>query len=62
MVAPLAESRLEGTRVQELHTWLSSCDSWVLEHRLNGLVAPRHVASSRVRDLTHVSCIGRWIL
>ena len=27
-----------------------------------GLVAPQHVGSSRSRDRTHVSCIGRWIL
>ena len=27
-----------------------------------GLVAPRHVRSSRTRDGTHVSCIGRQIL
>ena len=27
-----------------------------------GLVAPQHVESSRTRDQTHVSCIGRWIL
>ena len=27
-----------------------------------GFVAPRHVASSRIRDWTRVPCIGRWIL
>ena len=27
-----------------------------------GLVAPRHVESSRIRDCTHVPCIGRMIL
>ena len=27
-----------------------------------GLVAPRHVGSSWIRDRTRVSCIGRWIL
>jgi len=27
-----------------------------------GLAAPWHVRSSRIRDRTHVSCIGRWIL
>ena len=27
-----------------------------------GLVAPRHVGSSRTRDRTHVPCIGRRIL
>ena len=42
----------------------SSCGAWVLEHRLNscGLVAPRHVESSQIRNRSHVSCIGRWIL
>ena len=29
---------------------------------LPSLAAPRHVGSSRIRDQTHVSCIGRWIL
>ena len=36
------------------------------EHRLSsrgaGLVVPRHVGSPWIRDRTHVSCIGRWIL
>lgn len=26
-----------------------------------GLVAPRHVESSRSRDQTHIPCIGNWI-
>jgi len=26
-----------------------------------GLVAPQHVGSSRTRDQTRVSCVGRWI-
>ena len=30
--------------------------------RCTGLVASRHVGSSWTRDLTRVSCIGRWIL
>ena len=29
---------------------------------LPSLAAPRHVGSSPIRDQTHVSCIGRWIL
>ena len=43
---------------------LSSCGSRALERRLNGcgLVAPRHVGSSRARDQTCVPCIGRQIL
>ena len=44
---------------------------WVVARRLQsagsvvvavGLVALGHVGSSRIRDRTHVSCIGRWIL
>ena len=27
-----------------------------------GLVGPLHVGSSQIRNGTHVSCIGRWIL
>ena len=27
-----------------------------------GLVAPRNVESSWIRDRTHVPCIGKWIL
>lgn len=38
---------------------LQSVGSAVVAHRL---VAPRHVGSSRIRDGTHVPCIGRWIL
>ena len=46
---------------------LSSCGSRALECRLSscgaqGLVAPRHVGSSRARAQTRVPCIGRWIL
>ena len=56
------------------HTGFSSCgrglssySSWALERRLNsfgtgGLVALWHVRFSWIRDKTHVSCIGRWIL
>ena len=46
----------------------SSCGSRALAHRLSsggaqtGLVVPRHVWSSRIRDWTWVSCIGRQIL
>ena len=47
---------------------LRSCRSQTLEHRLNscgswmGLVTPKQVESSRIRDQPCVSCIGRWIL
>ena len=35
---------------------------WFLSLRSTGLVAPRHVGSSRTRAQTHVPCIGRRIL
>ena len=45
----------------------SSCGLWVLKRRFSscgarGLVAPRHVGSSWIRDRTRVPCIGRRIL
>ena len=44
----------------------SYCRAWAQVHGwevvLTGLVAPRHVESSRTRDQTRVPCIGRWIL
>ena len=39
-----------GSRAQAQELWLT------------GLVAPRHVGSSRTRARTRVPCIGRWIL
>ena len=52
--------------------WASHCGSFFLwlpgsraepqMLRFMGLVAPWDVVSSRIRDWTHVSCIGRWIL
>ena len=42
--------QLPGCRAQAQQLW----------HR--GLAAPEPVGSSRIRDQTHVSCIGRWIL
>ena len=41
---------LSGSRTQSQQLWLMS------------LVAPWQVGSSRIRDQTHVSCTGRWIL
>ena len=45
---------------------LSSYGSWALEYRLklrcSGLVASKRVESSKTRDQTHASCIGRQIL
>ena len=43
------------------HMGFSSCMR-VQQLWLTGLVAPRHVGSSRTRARTHVPCIGRWIL
>ena len=42
--------RLPGSRAEAQKLWCT------------GLVAPQHVGSSRIRDQTHVSRIGRWIL
>ena len=45
---------------------LSSYDSQALEQTQQwwrtGLVAPRHVGSSRIRGWTLTFCVGRWIL
>ena len=43
---------------------------WSIGSRAHGLqqlwctelVVPQHVESSQIRDQTHVSCIGRWML
>ena len=55
-------------------TGFSSCGMWAQQLQLmgsrvqaqqlwrRGLVAPRHVGSSRTRARTRVPCIGRWIL
>ena len=39
-----------------------SCGLWAQELWHMGLVAPRHVESSQIRDRTHVPCIGRQVL
>ena len=50
------------------HMGFSSCGSQAVERRLSscgarrGLVAPRHVGSSRSRAWTHVPCVGRQTL
>ena len=56
------------------HAGFSSCDAWaqwlwLMGSRAQaqklwrtGLVAPRHVGSSRIRDRTRVPCIGRRVL
>ena len=38
---------------------LVSAGSVVVTH--TGLVGPRHVGSSQIREGTHVPCLGRWI-
>ena len=50
-------SRVHG--LQQL--WLPGSRAEAQQLR-QGLVAPRHVGTSWIRDRTHVSCIGRWIL
>ena len=43
----------------------AGCSSWGTQaqsSQLVGLVAPKHVKSSWIRDQTHVPCTGRWIL
>ena len=45
---------LEASLVAEQS--LNSCHSWVLDHRLRGLVAPRQVGSSPAGNQTQLSC------
>ena len=72
---PCCRARALGTWASVvLARWLSSCGSRALECRLStcgmrtqqlwctGLVALRHVGSSRTRAQTRVPCIGRQIL
>ena len=49
-----------GLRAQQL--WLMGSRAQAQQLRHTGLVAPRHVGSSRTRDGTRVPCLGRWIL
>ena len=44
------------------HTGFHSCCTWVQQLWPMGLVTSRHVGSCRIRDQTHVSCLGRQIL
>ena len=44
------------------HAGCSSCGTRDQQLWRTGLVAPRHVGSSRIRDQTRVPCIGRRIL
>ena len=41
------------------HVGFSSCGMRAQQLWLTGLVAPRHVGSSRARDRTRIPCIGR---
>ena len=43
-------------------TGFSSCDTQAQQLWLAGLLAPRHVGSSRTRARTRVPCIGKQIL
>ena len=69
MASPLAEHRLREPELSNWGTWTQQSGSPALEHRLNscsfsntGLVALQHVGSSQIRNPTHVSCIGKWML
>ena len=64
---PVAERRLYCTAFSSCITWAQQF--WLPGSReqaqqlwCTGLVALWHVGSSQIRDWTHVSCIGRWIL
>ena len=52
--------RALGTRAQQL--WLAGSRMQAQQLWRTGLVALRHVGSSRTRARTCVPCIGRWIL
>ena len=49
-----------GTQAQQL--WLADSRAQAQQLQRTGLVAPRHVGSSRTRARTRVPCIGRRIL
>ena len=54
--------RLQQLRHMDSVVWLPGSRAQAWQLWLTGLVAPQHVGSSPIRDQTHVSCIGRWIL
>ena len=66
VVASLVKRGLQGTRASVLAAHGSGVVapglSSLVAHGLMGLSALWHVGSSRIRDLTPVSCIGRQIL
>ena len=53
---------LTGSRAQAQQLWLASSRAQAQQLWRMGLVALRHVGSSRSRAQTRVPCIGRWIL
>ena len=62
-VCRLQQLRRAGSRVCRLQQlWLADSGVWAHQLWRMGLVDPRHVGSSRIRDRTHVPCIGRRIL
>ena len=56
----IVEHRLQARGPQQL--WLAGSRAQAQQLWHTGLVAPRHVGSSRTRACTHVPCIGRQIL
>ena len=56
----VAEHRLQAHGLQQL--WHVGSRAQTQQSWRTGLVAPRHVGSSRTRARTCVPCIGRWIL
>ena len=56
----VAEHGLQARRLQQL--WLTGSRAQAQQLWRTGLVAPRHVGSSRTRARTCVPCIGRRIL
>ena len=54
------EHKLQGSQAQQLP--LPDSRAWAQYLRHRSLVAPGYVASSRIKDQTCVSCIGRQIL
>ena len=63
VASPVVEHRLLGVQASVVEArGLRTCPSRALDHRLSPRLAPWHVGSSWIRDETHVSGIGRWIL
>ena len=56
----VAERELSAHGLQQL--WLPGSRAQTQSLSRTGFVAPQHVRSPRIRDQTHVSCIGRQTL